>query len=288
MLLLPAVASGQPQSNKIHHCEALTLLKALPSNSVDMVFADIPYGVHEMDWDTLPDLPTLMTEFKRVIKPRRAIVMTAQQPLTTDLINAARDWFKYLWMWDKGYSTDLFNARNRPMRRHEDVLVFSSGTTANRSPNRMLYNPQGLVQAIRDNGRGDHGTPFKRGVENKVINTRKSWKKKHFSKEANFPHSILHFFEGVMNRINPNQKPVALLEYLIRTYTNEGDLVIDTFMGSGTTAIAARNTERSFVGCDTDLAQVIAARQRLLETDGYLDKELKNGLKQKSLFAVAE
>ena len=247
MELLPAFV-GTPEVNKVYNVDALTLLRAMPAGSVDMVLTDPPYGVHEAEWDTAPDLKALWVEITRILKPRSAVVFTAVQPFTTDLIMSNRAWFKYCWVWSKTIAGDFFNAKNKPLRKHEDIVVFSNGTTANGSENKMQYYPQDVINEKKTHSR-PYSSKFRREAE-QIISTRPNWKESYESEQTNFPGSILHFAHGNNLTEHPNQKPVALFEYLIQTYTVQGALVIDPFGGSGTTAVSARDTGRDYITCD--------------------------------------
>jgi len=254
MLELPEYAV---RDDTIHHLDLMTLCNALPSQSVDLILCDLPYGVTACSWDTVIPLVPMWTEFKRVIKPRGAIVLTATQPFTSALVMSNPKWFKYSWVWVKSYATDFINAKNRPMRRHEDVLVFSEGTTANRSDRRMNYYPQGLSISGKRKYRPG-GT-----IHTNVIGSRPSHINDYIQEFAGYPDSILMFANGNHFNVHPTQKPVALFEYLIRTYTQPGELVFDPCVGSGTTAIAARQTGRRFICGDSSREYVEVARKRL-------------------------
>lgn len=252
--------------NRVYQCDALTLLRALPSGSVDLILTDPPYGVHEAEWDTAPDLDALWHEFKRILKPRRAVVFTAVQPFTTDLICSNREWFKYCWVWEKSIAGDFFNAKNKPMRLHEDIVVFSNGTTANGSSNRMRYFPQGLIERHETEVR-NHSQKF-RNDDVQIIKTRDNWKAIYHREYTNYPNSILRFAHGNNFTEHVNQKPVDLFAYLIRTYTEQGDVVIDPYVGSGTTALAAQISKRQFIASDIDPKYCQMGRERLRKHSG--------------------
>jgi len=200
--------------NTVQHCSALELLARLPDASVDLVLCDPPYGVHEMEWDTAPDLVAMFAEMNRVIHPLGAIVMTAQQPFATDCINANRKYFKYETIWHKTRAGDIFNAKNKPLRAHENVLVFSKGVTANgdqNNANRMRYYPQGMTKTkVKHRQTGGHH-----------INPRPSWKKSFDAEYIDYPQSVITFQNHINDseRLHVNQKPIELFEYLICTYT---------------------------------------------------------------------
>jgi len=172
--------------------------------------------------------------------------MTASQPFTTTLISSNMKMFKYCWVWDKISSTGHVHAKNKPMKRHEDVCVFSPGTTVHegQSPTRMTYNPQGLVTCERFHKKvypSDVGMGIRPSHRDSV------------QTKTGYPNSILQFSKGGRSeRLHPTQKPVALMEYLIKTYTNEGETVLDFTMGSGTTGVACVNLNRNFIGIELD------------------------------------
>lgn len=209
--------------------DCLDAMRALPDASVDMVLCDLPYGTTRNKWDSVIPFDRLWSEYRRVCQG--PIVLTASQPFTSLLVVSALDLFKYAWVWEKSAATGHLNAKRMPMKLHEDVLVFAVGD--------QVYNPQGLVPHNKVTRRGSNGGNF--GASGKA----------NFQEWTNYPRSIVHFpHEG--KAVHPTQKPVALMEYLIRTYTNEGDTVLDNTMGSGTTGVACENTGRRFIGIERD------------------------------------
>jgi site-specific DNA-methyltransferase (adenine-specific) len=216
----------------------------------------------------------LWAHYRRVIKPLGAIVLTSAQPFTTVLIASNMPMFKYCWVWEKTKAADFVNAKNKPMRNHEDVCVFSLGTTANGSERRMVYNPQGLVpqRKLVKAGESKFGN---------IAGHRPSHKSEYVSEYTNYPMSVLCFpNEG--DTVHPTQKPVALMEYLIRTYTNEGETVLDNTMGSGTTGVAAVRCGRKFIGIERDPNYFEIAKGRITGT-GRVAEE-KHGAQQMLLF----
>jgi site-specific DNA-methyltransferase (adenine-specific) len=249
------------ERNTVHCLDCFDLLAQCDDGSVDMILTDAPYNVHEAKWESAIDLDRLWMGFKRVIKPRGAIVMTAQQPFTTDLIISNRPWFKYSWVWVKSSAGDVFNAKLKPMRQHEDVLVFSDGTTANRSERLMPYYPQGLVQFNKT----EYRDPNTKYGKNGMMRPRASLTGVKFQEFTNYPTTILNFPNGNTDSKHPNAKPIRLFEYLIATYTREGETVLDCFAGSFTTAAAARNIGRNWICGDSDPGYCEVGRQRLAE-----------------------
>lgn len=213
--------------------DCLEEMKAIPDGSVDMVLCDLPYGTTQNAWDSLIPFPELWAEYKRIGTPTCAFVLTAQPPFDKVLGCSNLGMLKYEWIWEKTKATGHLNAKKQPMKAHENVLVFYS--------RQATYNPQGLVRKALPTIRrgGDNGGNY--GKSDKPSLT----------EFEGYPRSVLQIpSEG--STVHPTQKPVALMEYLIRTYTNEGDTVLDNTMGSGTTGVACVNTGRSFIGIERD------------------------------------
>lgn len=235
--------------------DCLDVMRAIDDNSVDMVLCDLPYGTTACKWDSVLPFEPLWTEYRRVVRGHGAIVLTASQPFTTALINSASDLFKYCWVWEKSRVGDIFNAKNKPLKKHEDILVFSTGTTANGSTRRMPYFPQGLRATDK----------VVRNLETTraFFAPRPSHKEQYKQDATGYPTSILKSANDTGH--HPTQKPVALMKYLIRTYTNPGDVVLDNCMGSGTTGVACANTGRRFIGIEKEPKYFEIARARLDE-----------------------
>jgi site-specific DNA-methyltransferase (adenine-specific) len=238
--------------------DCLELMRELPDGSVDAVICDLPYGTTACAWDAVIPFEPLWAEYKRVIKPRGAVVLFGAQPFTTMLIASNLAMFKYCWIWDKKNKTDVMNAKNKPLRRHEEICVFSTGTTANCSPRRMQYFPQGITKATRIL-KLNRIPPQFMGKK-----ARPSHLDNYAHQAANYPSSIIEFSNADRRGVvHPTQKPVALLEYLIRTYTSEGEMVLDNCFGSGTTGVACVNTRRDFIGMELDATYFNIARERI-------------------------
>jgi site-specific DNA-methyltransferase (adenine-specific) len=216
-------------------------MKDIPDGSIDMILADLPYGTTACKWDTIIPFEPLWEQYERIIKPNGAIVLTAQQPFTSALIMSNTKLYKYNWHWNKVKPSSFFNAKNAPMKKIEDICIFSFGTIANGSKNLMKYNPQGLIEC------GKIRPPKNDSVPNQsIIGKRPSRANSYKQEFTNYPTDLIEFsFE--QKPIHPTQKPVELFEYLIKTYTNENDLVLDNAAGSGTTAIACLKTNRQFI-----------------------------------------
>lgn len=221
----------------------LERMKEIPDGSVDMVLADVPYGTTACAWDSIIPLEPMWKQLKRIIKPNGAIVMTAAQPFTTTLIASNMKMFKYCWVWKKSKPTGHLNAKKQPLRTYEDVVVFYD--------NQCIYNPQGTKptdKVISRTNRGNYGECSK--------TTRQT--------VTNYPRNIIEFQS--VDGVHQTQKPVALMEYLIKTYTNEGETVLDFTFGSGTTGVACANLNRKFIGIEMDDKYFDIAKERILST----------------------
>jgi len=239
--------------------DCLELMKDIPDSSVDMILCDLPYGTTASAWDKVIQSDKLWKQYRRIIKPRCAIVLFASGKFTNKLINSQDDIYRYKWIWVKNHSGNFVNAKNRPMTRYEEICVFSDGITANtkHSERKMMYNPQGLVEInkVKTNGDTKFGT---------MAGKRPSQKKVTVQKFTNYPNDVLGFDVETKPQ-HPTQKPVPLLEYLIKTYTIEGETVLDNCMGSGSTGVAAVNTNRRFIGMELDCDYFKIAEQRINE-----------------------
>ena len=231
--------------NTIYNEDCLEGMKRIPDGSIDMILCDLPYGTTEAKWDTVIPLEPLWAEYKRVIKTNGAIVLTAIQPFTSMLGASNPNWLKYSWVWKKSRAANGMIARHQPLKYHEDVLVFGKGATT--------YNPQGIKRVDKVSRQGGVSSDLKSNQKRDV---------EYIQKFTNYPSTILEF-ANVGNTIHPTQKPVALFEYLIKTYTNEGETVLDNCIGSGTTAVAAINTNRNYIGFELDKHYCEIAEKRI-------------------------
>lgn len=230
---------------QIYNEDCLDGMNRIPAGTVDLVLCDLPYGTTHCRWDTVIPFEPLWTQYNRVVKPKGALVFMVAQPFATDLINSARKLFRYDLVWEKTAPTGFANAHHMPMRSHELILLFSR--------HQSTYNPQGLVKLEK---------PREKNSINKGGSVYHGMHKMYFQQYTNYPRSVLRFsFKGP--RLHPTQKPVELFEYLIRTYSNPGDLVLDNCMGSGTTAIGCLNSGRRFIGFESDEVYFEAAKKRI-------------------------
>jgi len=225
--------------------DCLERMKEIESGSVGMVLADPPYGTTACKWDSVIPLEPMWDQLKRVIKPNGAIVMTASQPFTTTLIASNMKMFKYCWVWEKSRFANQMLAKKQPLKIHEDVIVFCKGSAP--------YNPQGLIECNKITKQGSKVTDNNGGGQRDT-----SYRQTH----TNYPRTI-QSFKSASKTVHSTQKPVALMEYLIKTYTNEGETVLDFTMGSGTTGVACKNLNRKFIGIELDETYFNIAEERI-------------------------
>ena len=244
--LLPAFV-GTPELDRVYHTDLLTLCSAIPPQSVDMILCDPPYGTTACAWDTVIPFEPMWAAFKRVIKPRGAIVLTASQPFTSALVMSNPRWFRYEWVWLKEQGKQPQMANRRPQKAHESVLVFSAEAPVY-YPQFWKDAPYNKKAATKPQSK-THAPGFY-GLEKR-------------NQVLRYPMSYLYF--ATETGLHPTQKPVALFRYLIRTYTQPGELVLDPTCGSGTTGVAARQEARHFIIGDSSAEYVEVARRRLAE-----------------------
>ena len=229
------------------HGDCLELMKDIPDGSIDMILADLPYGTTACKWDTIIPFDLLWEQYERVIKDNGAIVLTSDEPFTSQLINSNIKKFRYKWIWKKSYSTGFMNANKMPLKNIEDVLVFYK-----RLP---TYNPQGIIEINKKQVRKkDKGTT--------IYNDMGLKEGEYTQKFTNYPNQVIETTKKEKTH-HPTQKPVALFEYLIKTYTNEGDTVLDNVMGSGTTGVACKSLNRNFIGMELDENYFNIAKERI-------------------------
>lgn len=245
--------------NKIYHGDCFELMPSISSKSIDMVLCDLPYGVSKCKWDSRVPLDLLWAQYANIIKPNGIIVLTAVQPFTSMLVLSNLKMFKEEWIWEKSSATGHLNAKKKPMRAHESILVFYK--------KQPTYNPQIT-----------HGHPLKTSntSRNQTDLYGSYGKFTRYSSTQRYPRTVLRFASDKQkSALHPTQKPVLLFEYLIKTYTNEGDLVLDNCCGSGTTGVACINTNRNFILIEKEAKYVDISERRIKEAFS---------IKQKSLF----
>ena len=226
--------------------DCLDILPTLSGNSVDMVMVDLPYGTTACKWDSIISLAFLWKQYNRICKDDAAMVFTAAQPFTTTLASSNIDNFRYEWIWEKPQGTNPMNAKVMPLKSHENILVFYRS--------KPTYNPQMW-----------YSTPYSgfSSDVSKIGEVYGSQKSKHRDNPegSRYPKTILKYKQE--KGLHPTQKPVGLMEYLIKTYTNEGDTVLDNTMGSGTTGVACMNCNRNFIGIESDKKYFDIAKERI-------------------------
>lgn len=240
---------------KLYHDDCFNVFSEFEDNSIDLVLCDMPYGTTQCKWDTVIDLEKMWNECLRVSTTRSAIVLFGAEPFSTKLRMSNLSLFKYDWVWIKSIASGFTNAKHKPMNNYEIISVFSRGTTANKSARRMTYNPQGLIEInkVRDGrrtGRDEHKL------------ARKSHNTCHVQTHTNYPKRVIEI-ASQGKTVHPTQKPGALMEYLIKTYSNEGDTVLDFCMGSGTTGVACKKLNRNFIGIEKDEVYFTIAEERI-------------------------
>jgi site-specific DNA-methyltransferase (adenine-specific) len=221
--------------NKLYEGDCLILLNEIPDESVDMILCDLPYGTTQNNWDSTISLDQLWKEYKRIIKSNGVIALTSQGIFTAKLILSQPNLFKYKWVWEKSKPTNFLNAKKQPLRKHEDVCVFYK--------KQPTYNPQ-MTQ----------GEPYDKGIrKNQLSGSYGDFQAVHVSSNGDrYPTDIIYIktAESEGEVVHPTQKPVALGRYLIRTYTNPGDIVLDNAFGSGSFLVAALLEGRNFIGIE--------------------------------------
>jgi DNA modification methylase len=237
--------------SKIINGECIHEMSKIPNGSIDMILCDLPYGTTQCKWDTIIPFNDLWEQYVRIIKPNGAIVLTACQPFTSNLVMSKPNLFRYSLVWEKSKSTGYLNSKKMPMRSHEDILVFYK--------NLPIYNPQMT-----------EGLPYDKGKANRPTDVYREQKGEIHVKNVTglrYPRSVQYFktAESEGKVYHPTQKPISLMEWLIKTYTNENDIVLDNCIGSGTTAIAAIRTNRRYIGIELDVNFYNITNQRIEE-----------------------
>ena len=224
--------------------DCLELMKQVPDKSIDLILCDLPYGTTQNKWDTVIPFDKLWAQYNRIIKDNGAILLFSQMPFGANLIMSNPKMFRYEWVWEKTMATGHLNAKKMPLKKHENIMVFYKHLPT--------YNPQGLIELEEAISRQKTCPTSNYGKCDKP------YKATH----TNYPTDILEYKHD-KEKLHPTQKPVALLEYLIKTYTNEGDTVLDNCMGSGSTGVACQNTNREFIGMELDEKYFNIACERL-------------------------
>lgn len=232
----PAIAKPFVSRSTFYQGDCLVEMNKIADKSVDMILCDLPYGTTACKWDSILPFDELWKHYKRVIKPNGAIVLFCSQPFTSALIMSNPNDFKYCWTWDKVKPNGHLVAKIRPMQRTEDIAVFGNG--------KIKYNPQ-MTKRDKPKKSKEYSRTEIMGGEQTNFEER--------TLNEKYPQSVLEFSNASqVEKLHPTQKPVALMEYLVKTYTNEGETVLDNCMGSGTTGVACKKTGRHFIGIEKD------------------------------------
>lgn len=240
---------------KLYLGDCLDIMLGFEPKSVDMILCDLPYGTTSCSWDVIIPFDRLWDMYHKVIKDDGAIVLFGSQPFTSLLGASNIKELRYSWAWDKIHATGHLNAKKRPMKQVEDILVFYK--------KQPLYNPQGLIYAPKNMKNSKHHLSINK--ENATSTLTGGLSPEYIQVFTNWPRNLIRFHSANGNKEHPTQKPVELLEYLIKTYTNELDTVLDNTMGSGTTGVAALNTNRKFIGIEKELKFFEIAEKKLLD-----------------------
>jgi len=243
------------EENKIHCGNCMELMKHIPDKIVDMILCDLPYGITACEWDKVLPLDELWKQYKRILKEDGVVVLTASQPFTTDLINSNRKWFRYEWIWFKNVGSAFFNYNNRPIKYHENILVFFK--------KQPIFNPQMEKRTSKFKDRYKY--KLSRPKYSEIYGSPAENREDLYEKDLIYPKSVqkINAEPNHNGRSHPTQKPVKLFRYLIETYTQEGELVLDNCIGSGTTAVACKQANRRFIGIELSQEYVDIANKRL-------------------------
>jgi len=259
MKTLEEIKDWKEMINQVINCDCLEGMKLIPDKSVDMILCDLPYGTTACKWDTIIPFEPLWEQYKRIIKDNGAIVLTASQPFTSALVMSNIKMFKYEWVWLKNRITGFANAKKQPLRNYEDVLVFSK--------ERTNYFPQKLIRIDKKckNGKSVGGESLRTSIDDsKNKGSLRTEGKEYIQEFTGYPKQTLTDIKEDAEKLHPTQKPVALFEYLINTYTNEGDLVLDNCAGSGTTGVACKNLNRNYILIEKEPEYIKIINKRLL------------------------
>lgn len=239
--------------------DCLEVMSQIPDGTIDAIICDPPYGTTACKWDTIIPLDEMWNQLNRLIKPNGPIILFGQEPFSSMLRLSNIQNFKYDWYWRKTRPSGFVNAKLKPLKDIEVISVFSSGTTANGSNNNMPYYPQGLERVDMEWSRPTNYT----GLDEGTSPSRKSHQLKRVIEHTGYPRQILDYSNPNKDMSHPTQKPVDLMEYLVRTYTREGETVLDFTMGSGTTGVACVNTNRRFIGIEKDEKYFSISKRRI-------------------------
>jgi site-specific DNA-methyltransferase (adenine-specific) len=265
------------ETNKVYKMEAIELLKQLPDNSVDLVLTDPPYNMTALEWDKKINLEELWKELKRVGKENCAFVFTASQPFTSILIMSNLDMFKHEWIWEKQKPSNFMSFKFQPAKYHENIIVFCKG--------KPKYNP---IKWFVDESKRDKRKTINNPITNKDCHLGSIKRIRKADDGSRYPKSILKIDKKINGNKHPTQKPEELMEYLVKTYSDENDVVLDCFVGSGTTAVASKKLNRNFICSDINEEYIKIAESRLSEIGETQTKISNEIFPSESLISVKE
>jgi len=247
----------------LYEGDCLEIMPILPDKSIDMILCDLPYGTTSCKWDIVIPFESLWKEYKRLIRDNGAIVLMAGQPFTSALVMSNLSWFRYHWIWQKTEATGHLNAKKMPMKAHEEIVVFYKKLPT--------YNPQKTTGHVLKTATADRERKM-----SEVYGTQKGITK--YSSTERYPRSVITFSTDKQHStLHPTQKPVALFEYLILTYTNEGDLVMDNAAGSGTAGVACIKTKRRCIMIENDSGYCDIIKRRMEQEGLWKQQQGKKG-----------
>lgn len=234
---------------KLLHGDCLELMKQIEDKSIDMILCDLPYGTTACKWDSIIPFDKLWEQYERITKDNGAIVLFGSEPFSSQLRMSNLKMYRYDWIWQKTVASNFALSKKQPQKKHENIMVFYK--------KQPTYNPQMEKGKVYIDKRSN-------GTRNVVVGAESNFKRQPIKNEGTrYPSSIQKFSNGNNKNVHPTQKPVALLEYLIKTYTNKGETVLDNCMGSGSTGVACVNTNRNFIGIELDENYFNIAKERI-------------------------
>ena len=228
---------------KLYNADCFDIFPLIQDKSIDAIICDLPYGRTACKWDSILPFDKLWNEYKRIIKDNGAIVLFGSEPFSSLLRVSNLDWYRYDLIWEKSRATGFLEANNKPMKKHENISIFGFGKCSNGCKIRLNYNPQGIKTINKLTKRTKRG-------EN--LGERNNQSNEYIRKFTNYPNSIIKTIDSQKDKLHPTQKPLELIEYLVKTYSNEKELIFDNCMGSGTTGLACKNLNRNFIGIEKD------------------------------------
>jgi len=243
-------------TNRLLHGDCLELMQDIPDKSIDMILCDLPYGTTACKWDVIIPFEPLWKEYKRIIKDRGCIALFGSEPFSSYLRMSNIKQYKYDWVWVKNKASRFLDCKYKPQTKKENIMIYCFKTPCYENREKIKYYPQGITS----NGR----KKIRHRSASTSISGRGNYEGKEIQSFSNYPDDIL-YFSVETNTQHPTQKPVALLEYLIKTYTLENETVLDNCMGSGSTGVACINTNRNFIGIEKDETFFNIAKRRIEE-----------------------